>query len=254
MMVPKLRAPIVLVHGLMGFDRLRVGPMVVAEYFRGVPQLYQEAGNKVLLASLSPTRGVAARARELKALLDRQFPGEGVHLIAHSMGGLDSRFLISQLGMGHRVVSLTTLGTPHRGTPLADWGLFRFARIVRPGLHFLGVPYQAFYDLSTGACSRFNQQNPDDLRVRYFSVAGRMAPDQLVTLLAWPRWMIEQVEGPNDGLVSLTSAQYGESCEEWEGHHLDLVNWHTPWASAERRRDRLPDYVRLIGRLADEGF
>src|SRR3954466_128814 len=33
MIVPRLRAPIVLVHGLFGFDRLRLGPWVQVDYF-----------------------------------------------------------------------------------------------------------------------------------------------------------------------------------------------------------------------------
>ena len=50
----------------------------------------------------------------------RASTGRPVHLIGHSLGGLDSRFLISKLGMADRVLSLTTIGTPHHGTPLAD--------------------------------------------------------------------------------------------------------------------------------------
>ena len=44
------------------------------------------------------------------------------HLIAHSMGGLDSRFLISHLQPSgdNRILSLTTISSPHHGSPLAD--------------------------------------------------------------------------------------------------------------------------------------
>src|SRR5262249_5187529 len=38
-----------------------------------------------------------------------------VHVFAHSMGGLDARYMISRLGMAKRVLSLTTIATPHRG-------------------------------------------------------------------------------------------------------------------------------------------
>ena len=47
------------------------------------------------------------------------------------------------------------------------------------------------------------------------------------------------------------SATYGESCDVWECDHFGLVNWHhpiNPWC------DRVPDYARLLGRLADKGF
>ena len=44
------------------------------------------------------------------------------HLIAHSMGGLDSRFLIAHLQResDNRILSLTTISSPHHGSPLAD--------------------------------------------------------------------------------------------------------------------------------------
>ena len=128
--IPRLRAPIVLVHGLLGFDSLRVGPWLVAHYFQGIPEPLCAAGNRVLVASLSPTRCIADRAAQLKALLDRESPREPVHLIAHSMGGLDSRYLISRLAMADRVLTLTTLGTPHRGSSFADWASGRLVRLV----------------------------------------------------------------------------------------------------------------------------
>ena len=52
--------------------------------------------------------------------------------------------MISRLGMAPRVLSLTTLGTPHRGSAFADWGVRRFARLVCPVFEFFGVLYQAF--------------------------------------------------------------------------------------------------------------
>src|SRR5690242_7712354 len=53
--MPRLRAPIVLVHGLFGFDSLRLGPWLIAHYFQGIPEALRAAGNRVLVAALSPT-------------------------------------------------------------------------------------------------------------------------------------------------------------------------------------------------------
>lgn len=252
MTVPRLRAPIILVHGLLGFDRLRMGGWVLADYFPGIPEALRQAGNRVLVASLSPMAGVADRARQLKDVLDRAFPGEPVHLFGHSMGGLDSRYMISRLGMARRVLSLTTIGTPHRGSSFADWGIHRFASLVRPILSFLRLPYQAFYDLTTANCRKFNAEVPDAAGVRYFSVAGKFACGWASPEWQLPAGVISRAEGPNDGVVSVHSATYGESCEVWDADHLNLVNWHHPLAP--EKHDRVPDYARLVGRLADEGF
>jgi triacylglycerol lipase len=253
--VPKLQAPILLVHGLIGYDRIKIGNFTLASYFRGIPELLDGAGNRVMMTRVSPTAGVAVRAGQLKAYLDRQAPGEPVHILAHSMGGLDARYLVSRLLDAGRVLSLTTIGTPHRGSALADWGMKRFERLFRPCFNLLRLPSQAFDDLTTVRCREFNAEVPDVPGVRYFSVAGRHEPDFLRPGWRLPQQIIEEAEGPNDGLVSLASASYGESCEVWDGDHLSLINWPNLRARlCGRWRERTPDYGRLISRLADEGF
>jgi triacylglycerol lipase len=254
MLLPRLKAPIVLVHGLCGFNEIRVAGWTLAQYFRHIPGRLRQAGNRVHIPCLSPTRGVAERAAQLKDFLDRETPGEAVHLFAHSMGGLDARYMISRLGMGHRVLSLTTLGTPHRGTAFADWGVRRLERLVKPVLHLLGVPTSGFYDLTTAGARRLHEQMPDVPGVRYFSVAGRLASSRD------PQWLlshaiVSQAEGPNDGVVSVASASYGESLDVWEGDHLSLVNWHRPAGRAGGPgQDQADLYAHLLGRLADERY
>src|SRR4051812_11475598 len=107
MSIPRLSHPIILVHGVMGYGRLQVGGSTMMSYWTNIPEAIAGAGNRVLVPRLPASEGVATRAAELQAFLDREAPGERVHLIAHSMGGLDSRYLISRLGMANRVLSLT---------------------------------------------------------------------------------------------------------------------------------------------------
>jgi triacylglycerol lipase len=252
--IPRLRAPIVLVHGLMGFDSLRLGPWVLMDYFRGIPQAFRAAGNRVLVASLSPTGSVAERAEQLKELLDQSAPNEPVHLLAHSMGGLDSRYLISRLGMAHRVLTLTTLGAPHRGTTFADWGVRRFSRMLQPLFEFANFPYQAFFDLTVARCADFNRLTPDVPGVRYFSVAGDFQLHWLMPEWQIPARILARGEGPNDGLVSIASASWGEDCTIWDGDHINLINRRHAWTPARRQKDRTAHYAALIRRLADQGF
>jgi triacylglycerol lipase len=252
---PKLRSPIVMVHGLLGVSRIQVGNWTLASYFGPIPQLLSAAGNRVLLPQLSLTGGVSDRAQQLKEFLDREAPREPVHLIAHSMGGLDSRYLISRLEQASRVLSLTTIGTPHRGSPFADWGVRHLERFVKPILDWFGIPRQAFYDLTTAKCQTFNEQAPDASNVRYFSVAGRHEGDWWSPEWQVPHQIVLQAEGPNDGLVSVKSATYGESLDVWEGDHLSLINW--PGMSKALRgqaTDRSAEYAKLLRRLADAGF
>ena len=133
--------------------------------------------------------------------------------------------MIARLGMADRVLSLTTIGTPHRGSSFADWGIRRLSRVVIPMLRSMGLPHQAFYDLTTESCRRFNDEVPNVPGVHYHSIAGRCE-------IPWvgPEWrfsfrVVSKAEGPNDGVVSVASAAWGESHEVWAGDHLNLVNW-----------------------------
>jgi triacylglycerol lipase len=252
---PKLRSPVVLVHGLFGCDRLQIGGRTVFVYFARIPEELAAAGNRVILARLTPTGGIGERASQLKALIDEQSPGEPVHIVAHSMGGLDSRYMISCLGMARRVLSLTTIATPHRGTVFADWGMSRFERILGPLFDAFGVSRQAFYDLTTSACKNFNEKVLDAPDVRYFSVAGRHKGGW-----ASPEWqlsheIVSRVEGENDGVVSIASARYGDDCQCWEGDHISLVNWILPFHPRKHLEEvRRRAYASLFSRLANEGF
>lgn len=239
----------------MGFDRLRVAGYTLASYFPGIVQTLEAAGNRVLVPFLTPTGGVAQRARELKDFLLANSQGEPVHLIAHSMGGLDSRYMISCLEMEKHVLSLTTMGTPHRGTTFADWGIHRLARIVRPILTLLGLPNEGFYDVTCCNCKTFNEKVPNAEGVRYFSVAGEHDGSYFNPEWLLPYNIVHQAEGPNDGVVSIASAKWGEDLDVWAGDHLSLINWFNPLARNRGFfRDPAPRYSRIVGKLADCGF
>lgn len=256
MTIPKLRSPVVLVHGLFGFDKIGVAGTTIVSYFRGIPELLTAAGNRVLIPTLTPTGGVEARAKQLKDFLLQHSPGEPVHLIAHSLGGLDARYMISCLDMAAYVLTLTTLGTPHRGTSFADWGIHRLERLIKPLLDSIGMPYQAFYDLTRANCARFNEKVLDATNVRYFSVGGKHTSHFLHLEWMLPHRIVTRHEGDNDGVVSLHSAKYGEHFEEWEGDHLMLVNMLNPLQLLRGRawHDPSPRYGAILRRLADLGY
>jgi triacylglycerol lipase len=255
MNIPRLRSPIVLVHGLFGFNRLQVAGATLAKYFPGIPEVLQSAGNRVLIPALAPTGGIAQRARQLKDFLLKSSPGEPVHLLAHSMGGLDARYLISCLDMADRVLTLTTIGTPHHGTSFADWGVARLARLFTPVFDTLGMPYQSFYDLCRDRCKAFNQQVKDRPAVRYFSVAGKHDGHLLQPEWLLPYHIVLRQEGENDGIVSVASASYGETCDTWDGDHIQLVGWYHPVAHLRGAwKDPAPRYAALVRRLADFGY
>jgi triacylglycerol lipase len=247
-----LEAPIVLVHGVLGFDRVRVGGREWIRYFPGIEEKLRESGNKVRTAKVHPTHTVATRAAQLVDFLDREFPKQPVHLIGHSMGGLDARYAISRLTPRGRVLTLTTVGTPHQGSPFADWLRKYFGRGLERIARYLGIPMGALDDLTTTAGKRWNEIAPDISGVAYLSIAGLCETNQLP--LAWriPAQVVTPIEGKNDGIVSLTSAQHGELWEVWQADHMNLVNRKNTWAKFPT--DRTGDYLRWVQKLKSMGY
>jgi triacylglycerol lipase len=223
--LPRLRHPVVLAHGLLGFARFAVRDLELA-YFRGIPQRLRDAGNRVLTPEVPPSGSVARRAEALAAAIRAECGAERVHVVAHSMGGLDARHALTHLGLGAQVVSLTTLATPHRGSPVADRATDLARRAgVADALAKMGFDLGAWGDLRTDACAAFNAATPDVPGVRYASFAGVKSRAAAVAALRWTYDAIHAVEGDNDGLVSVASARWGSPAEVVEADHIDFVGW-----------------------------
>ncbi|KAF9277384.1 hypothetical protein BGZ68_009331 [Mortierella alpina] len=122
------RHPIVLCHGkfvgLFGFDKMgpEAIPHLQIHYWSGVQKALTKLGAKVVVARVPRTGSIKKRAEELHRMLSLTMAGMPVNFVAHSMGGLDCRYLISHIqDKNYEVQSLTTLATPHRGSPVMDW-------------------------------------------------------------------------------------------------------------------------------------
>lgn len=225
--------PFVLVHGLLGFGT--IGFRRKLQYFRGV--MHHLEGNKevlngkakVYVADLDPVDSISSRAIQLRDFIQSRiydesrdkFRYEKVHVIAHSMGGLDARYMVSNLSldtgdlspMSERVASLTTIGTPHLGTPFADFmerlpvagrtvQLARLYSISLPALEQLSVRYL----VKEG----YGDRMPDREGVQYYAYAGEVSPLRLFPPLLPSAEIIRRSEegGPNDGLVPVASARF----------------------------------------------
>ena len=68
------------------------------------------------------TGSITSRSERLDQQLQHHARGRGINFLAHSMGGLDCRHLISHLKPEEYIpLSLTTISTPHGGSPFMDW-------------------------------------------------------------------------------------------------------------------------------------
>lgn len=244
------RYPLVFCHGMLGYSVIRLRPVVLEKYFNGLRELLSERGFRVLMPELGRTHSIEQRAEQLRQAIGR-WTTEPVNIVAHSMGGLDARFLISKLGLTDRVVSLTTIATPHHGSHFADWFVERFDAQLPflRSLERLGLEVDGFRDCTRTASRAFNQGVPDSAKVRYFSYSAFQVARKIPPVLRRSHSLIARVEGANDGLVSELSARWGEHVATLRADHLSLVGERGP-----EYFDHLAFYTRIVDDLVRQGF
>lgn len=225
----KTRWPVVLVHGIMGFDEIGIGPYR-KNYFKGVADHLRSLGLRVYQPRLPALASVSERAEALARALEH-IPERRVNLVAHSMGGLDARYAISRLGCRRRVASLTTLGTPHRGTPIADLGSVLLGDRFGLGkfLAKAGLGIEAVHDMTTARMDVFNQQVPNVRGVRYISVVAELddGTPEIHPLLKPSRAYLNLQGLSGDGLVPADSQAWGTVIERIRVDHWAEIGWST---------------------------
>lgn len=224
--------PIVLLHDVCRFDVLWKGilrsdnnddPRIDNyHYFRGVRTMLQRHGFQVWHSCVPWAASVEIRAkalnRNIRTILESPSKPDKVHLIAHSMGGLDARHMMfddRDKGRIHeRIASLTTISTPHSGSPFADWGTRHLPRVFAVAWA-LGLDLKAIEDLKTDRCQKFNQ-TPEvkdfEQKIENTILLQTYAGQQDRQGIFWPmkisHRIIRDEEGDNDGLVSVRSARW----------------------------------------------
>ena len=112
------RYPILMVHGVFFRD------FRYFNYWGRIPGELKKNGARIYYGNHQSAAAVKDSGEELRRrileILEETGAGK-VNIIAHSKGGLDSRYVISKLGMAPFVASLTTINTPHRGCEFADY-------------------------------------------------------------------------------------------------------------------------------------
>lgn len=284
--------PIVLAHGMAGWEK--IGPV---NYFFNVASDLRARGETVIESQVPPFESSAVRAGYLGRAIDEALTATGacrVNVIAHSQGGLDGRYVISTLHYGDRVASLTTVSTPHQGTPIAEAALGLVPGVSADVIdailsllygslaHAPGDPHikASLQQFTRSNMSRsFNPGNPDDTRVKYYSIAGRSAArvaptecagglwsnstrvDLLDPILVLPATVFTLTSpdplapDPNDGLVSVTSAKWGTFLGCFPADHLDeigqLVHLFPDLVSGFSHKDL---YRRIVTQLHHDGL
>ena len=181
--------PIVLAHGFFGFDDFAGAGFV--DYFWGVREHLHGVGEtQVFTPEVDPFNDSTARGQQLVTRVESILAETGaqkVNIIGHSQGGLDARVAANL--RPDLVASVTTIATPHGGTPLADAFLLAVPTdgvggAIDAVVALLGAPLweaiggntslvESMRQFSEDGIAEFNATYLDAADVRYFSIAGR---------------------------------------------------------------------------------
>ncbi len=280
--------PIVLHHGFAGFRD--IGPL---NYYFNVARDLRARGETVFEAEVTPFDSPAARGAQLATFIDRvrnETNSEKVVLIAHSQGGLDSRYMISTLGYGDRVALLVTVATPHRGTSVADTTLGFIPGATEGFINAIASLFAWTYNearmrmdlnaalvgLSEREATNFNNANRDDPRVRYWSWAGRTHLRTGVAVCGDARYAneplrvdstflplapfaaliegLDPINNVNDGMVSVRSARWGEFQGCVPADHFDEVGQIAHTGALASGFDHIAFYRRIVTDARAAGF
>ena len=207
----KTKYPILLVHG-MGFRDRKI-----FNCWGRIPKELEKRGCRIFYGNQDANATVHDNAVMIKKSLEYALEKSGsdkVNIIAHSKGGIDSRYLISTLGEYKKVASLSTVDSPHNGSETVDF-LMKFPDILVKATgkitdFFMYIQgdskpdsYRVFHELTTDYMKKFNAENPDISGVYYQSFGFRMKSPFSDIIMAFPYSVIKHIEhADTDGLLT----------------------------------------------------
>jgi triacylglycerol lipase len=256
----KTRYPIVLVHGMSGYDAING-----VNHFYQIPEDLRANGAQVFVAQVSAFNSAEVRGEQLLQQVHEYLAisgAEKVNLIGQSHGSPTVRYVA---GVAPELVaSVTSIGGPVKGTPLADSVAdLRDAPVLgdiaEPILATLinaigavvtvisdgdGLPQDAIAVLdstTTEGAARFNLRFPDGVPatecgegdaishgVRYYSWSGggvvtnALDPLDLVSALVAPLLFGNE---PSDSLIGTCSSHLGKVIRDnYRMNHFDEIN------------------------------
>jgi len=257
-----LKHPLVLVHGVVAHDR--IGRI---KFWGRIPEVLSARGIRVFPGNTDAWGDYESNAMALRATIEsvlRETRSEKVNIIAHSKGGLDSRYLIWKHGFGDKVASLTTICTPHHGSEIADLIYGRKIAHTRATKKIMAIfgklygdvnpdLYNVNHQLTTASMRDFNDRVTMDARVFYQSLYTTMdnAFDDLTFFYTY--LYVSKVRGENDGIVSEHSARWGNNIVKIEDgiSHAEILDIKQKKISGV---DIPGIYVGIAKRLRENGF
>lgn len=197
--------PIVLVPGIFAFDTI-----AGVDYWYKIPSTLEDEGARVYVPKINAFDSSAQRGERLIEQLDaiRASSGGSIrkfNLIGHSQGGVTSRYVMNV--RPDLVASVTTLHTPHKGSPLAD-----IVTGIAPEGSLTGVGFEALANAVGNLVNLLSDNKADDSDI-YAMLAEFNANGSAEFNAIFPAG------------VPSTSCGEGPSRVSIGGHNIRLFSW-----------------------------
>lgn len=253
--------PIVLAHGIILKD------IKFFKAFGRIERVLRKNGHTVYTSTQDGVGKIQTNAEQLKEQIEeilRIENAEKVNIIAHSKGGLDTRYMLAELGMQDKVASVTFLCTPHKGSQIAT-KLYGMPRPVKGFLAFwINFWYKLFGDknpdvleacrqLSANPLGVLEENHFDGVFMQSYSTTLSKSSDDFIMgipLVFSREWEMDY----SDGVVSLQSSKFAN----YQGECLDEPTSHTEIVDLTlkpKKKEKIyAFYINLCKDLEERGY
>ena len=257
----KTKYPVVLVHGMVIKD------FKLYRAFRKIRNYLEKENVKVYVTNQDGVGSIETNALQIKEEILKILELENVskvNIIAHSKGGVDSRYMISMLDMDEHIASLTTLSTPHYGSKLST----KLLSMPKWCAKFLAFWINLFYkickdkhpdilklghQLKDSTMEEFNKKVLNSNKVYYQSYSSSMN-NRKSFLMLLPHKITKHLEKVDtDGIVSVNSSMWGEYKGNMTNNydHAEMVGFY---GSKKTLNEVSKFYLNIIDDLSSKGF
>ncbi len=227
--------PIILAHGIAMKD------FAFIKAFGRIEKLLNDNGYTTVTSKTDSFGTIETNAEQLKKHIFELLEETGkekVNIIAHSKGGLDTRYMLDFLDMKDKVASVTFLCTPHKGSVVATH-IYKLPKwLKKPLSGTLNIIYKALGDEKPNSLEVCRQlahepkgvletlkdytaihedaEHYKNIFLQSYSTVLHSGKDDF--LMGIPLKISRYYEDDHsDGLVSVTSAMFAE----YKGHCID---------------------------------
>lgn len=197
--------PIMLVPGIFAFDSI-----AVIDYWYQIPSKLEKQGAQVHVAKINAFDSSAMRGETLIAQMEEIIAASGgsvskFNIMGHSQGGMTARYVMA--ARPDLVASITTMATPHTGSPIAD-----VVTDIAPPASIQGVLFEVFAN-AVGDLVNLMSDNKKDKADIYAMLGEFNAAGAAQFNATYPIGLPATKCGAGDEQVNI------------DGHNIKLYSW-----------------------------